>query len=59
MTNLFGRVALGFTAGTLASVANIPFDVAKSRVQGPQPELGIRKYHGCWQSMKLIYKEEG
>ena len=32
--NLLGRIALGFTAGSLASLFNIPFDVAKSRIQG-------------------------
>ncbi|VDO73101.1 unnamed protein product [Heligmosomoides polygyrus] len=34
--NLFGRIVLGFTAGSLASIVNIPFDVAKSRIQGRQ-----------------------
>ena len=32
--NLLGRIVLGFTAGSLASLFNIPFDVAKSRIQG-------------------------
>ncbi|VDM55049.1 unnamed protein product [Angiostrongylus costaricensis] len=32
--NLVGRIFLGFTAGSLASIGNIPFDVAKSRIQG-------------------------
>lgn len=54
-----GRVVLGFTAGTLASIANIPFDVAKSRIQGPQPNPSSRKYFGCLQSIALVYKEEG
>ena len=27
------RLFLGFLAGSLASIANIPFDVAKSRIQ--------------------------
>ncbi|KAL1438122.1 hypothetical protein MTO96_048213 [Rhipicephalus appendiculatus] len=31
------RLATGFVAGTGASMMNIPFDVAKSRIQGPQP----------------------
>lgn len=35
--NFLYRVLLGFTAGTVASIVNIPFDVAKSRIQGPQP----------------------
>ncbi|CAJ0935598.1 unnamed protein product, partial [Mesorhabditis belari] len=57
--NLTYRILLGFIAGSLASVVNIPFDVAKSRIQGPQPIPGSRKYHGCLQSMGLVYKEEG
>lgn len=27
------KVGIGFTSGTIASIANIPFDVAKSRIQ--------------------------
>ncbi|CAJ0583651.1 unnamed protein product, partial [Mesorhabditis spiculigera] len=57
--NLVYRILLGFLAGSLASVVNIPFDVAKSRIQGPQPDPLNRKYHGCLQSMGLVYKEEG
>ncbi|XP_039285483.1 uncharacterized protein LOC120351645 [Nilaparvata lugens] len=34
------RVSLGFTAGVFGLLANIPFDVAKSRIQGPQPVKG-------------------
>ncbi|ESO08547.1 hypothetical protein HELRODRAFT_110114 [Helobdella robusta] len=30
------RLGIGFFAGTFGSVANIPFDVAKSRIQAPQ-----------------------
>ncbi|KAI1718589.1 mitochondrial carrier protein [Ditylenchus destructor] len=52
------RLLLGFTAGTLASIANIPFDVAKSRVQGPQPSTG-RIYHSTWQTVFLVKKQEG
>ena len=40
------KFLIGFTAGTLASCCNIPFDVAKSRIQGPQPEQGKVKYRG-------------
>ncbi|WKY16833.1 hypothetical protein Q1695_001445 [Nippostrongylus brasiliensis] len=57
--NLLGRIALGFTAGSLASIFNIPFDVVKSRIQGPQPDPTVRKYRGTVQSMELVYKEEG
>uniref|UniRef100_A0AC35F757 Mitochondrial 2-oxodicarboxylate carrier n=1 Tax=Panagrolaimus sp. PS1159 TaxID=55785 RepID=A0AC35F757_9BILA len=52
------RLLLGFTAGSLASIANIPFDVAKSRIQGPQPSTG-RIYHTCFQSMALVARQEG
>uniref|UniRef100_A0A915EM02 Mitochondrial 2-oxodicarboxylate carrier n=1 Tax=Ditylenchus dipsaci TaxID=166011 RepID=A0A915EM02_9BILA len=35
------RLFMGFVAGTLASITNIPFDVAKSRIQGPQPQVVV------------------
>lgn len=53
------KFALGFVAGTLASVCNIPFDVAKSRIQGPQPELGKVKYKKCIKTILLVHREEG
>ncbi|KAL5008111.1 hypothetical protein ScPMuIL_013692 [Solemya velum] len=53
------RFAIGLTAGTLASCVNIPFDVAKSRIQGPQPVLGEIKYSKCFKTILLVYKEEG
>lgn len=52
------RFILGLIAGTIASTVNIPFDVAKSRIQGPQPETGI-KYKTCLQTIRLVFKEEG
>ncbi len=53
------KFGIGFTAGTLASVVNIPFDVAKSRIQGPQPVPGNIKYRTCFATMSMVYKEEG
>ncbi|EDW37501.1 GL21377 [Drosophila persimilis] len=53
------KVAIGFTAGTLACFVNIPFDVAKSRIQGPQPVPGQIKYRGTLSSMATVYREEG
>lgn len=55
------RVLLGLTGGTIASIINIPYDVAKSRIQGPKIILpdGSEKYRGAHQSMMLIAKEEG
>lgn len=53
------KVAIGFTAGTLACFVNIPFDVAKSRIQGPQPVANQIKYRGTLSSIATVYREEG
>ena len=55
----FRMSACGFLAGTLGSCANIPFDVTKSRIQGPQPQPGVIKYRTTFGSMSSVYKEEG
>ncbi|XP_071441880.1 mitochondrial 2-oxodicarboxylate carrier [Hetaerina americana] len=55
----FRKVGIGFVSGTLASCINIPFDVAKSRIQGPQPVPNQIKYHGTMQALSLVYREEG
>ncbi|CAG9859846.1 unnamed protein product [Phyllotreta striolata] len=55
----FRKVAIGFVSGSLASCVNIPFDVAKSRIQGPQPVSGQIKYKSTIQSITIVYKEEG
>ncbi|KAK3091986.1 hypothetical protein FSP39_024259 [Pinctada imbricata] len=53
------RFLIGLIAGTTASCINIPFDVAKSRIQGPQPVPGEIKYRKCFQTIALVYREEG
>lgn len=53
------KVTIGFLAGTLACFVNIPFDVAKSRIQGPQPVANQIKYRGTLSSIATVYKEEG
>uniref|UniRef100_H3B665 Mitochondrial 2-oxodicarboxylate carrier n=2 Tax=Latimeria chalumnae TaxID=7897 RepID=H3B665_LATCH len=53
------KFGIGLVSGTIASVVNIPFDVAKSRIQGPQPIPGEVKYRTCFKTMATIYKEEG
>lgn len=54
------RLGLGFIAGSIASIANIPFDVAKSRIQGPQPKGKLsRTYITTWQTISLVKREEG
>ena len=59
----------GLTAGTLGCCVNIPFDVAKNRiqvepvqcsaVQGPQPVPGEVKYRGTARVIGMVYREEG
>jgi solute carrier family 25 2-oxodicarboxylate transporter 21 len=53
------RLGVGFCSGTLASIANIPFDVAKSRIQGPQPQPGVIKYRSSLATVAMVYREEG
>lgn len=53
------KFAIGLVSGTISSCVNIPFDVAKSRIQGPQPIAGQIKYRTCFQTMALVYREEG
>ncbi|XP_044731163.1 mitochondrial 2-oxodicarboxylate carrier [Chrysoperla carnea] len=53
------KLAIGFASGVMGSVANIPFDVAKSRIQGPQPILGQIKYRSTFPTIILVYREEG
>ncbi|XP_060735940.1 mitochondrial 2-oxodicarboxylate carrier isoform X1 [Tachysurus vachellii] len=53
------KFTIGLVSGTISSCVNIPFDVAKSRIQGPQPVPGEIKYRTCFQTMTLVYREEG
>ena len=53
------KFAIGLVGGSLASTFNIPFDVAKSRIQGPQPIPGQIKYKGTLRTIATVYKEEG
>uniref|UniRef100_A0A1B6DNX9 Mitochondrial 2-oxodicarboxylate carrier n=2 Tax=Clastoptera arizonana TaxID=38151 RepID=A0A1B6DNX9_9HEMI len=55
----FRKVGIGFVSGTLGSIFNIPFDVAKSRIQGPQPVTGQIKYRTTVNTMFIVYREEG
>ncbi len=53
------KCGLGLASGSLASCFNIPFDVAKSRIQGPQPVPGQVKYHGTLRTIAMVQREEG
>uniref|UniRef100_A0A3Q3G024 Mitochondrial 2-oxodicarboxylate carrier n=1 Tax=Kryptolebias marmoratus TaxID=37003 RepID=A0A3Q3G024_KRYMA len=50
------KFTVGLLSGTIASCVNIPFDVAKSRIQGPQPVPGEIKYRTCFQTIALVYR---
>lgn len=53
------KLLIGFVSGTIASCVNIPFDVAKSRIQGPQPVPGEIKYRTCFKTIATVFREEG
>jgi hypothetical protein len=57
--SIVSRLCLGTVAGTLASISNIPFDVAKSRIQGPPPPGQPFKYRSTLQTVALVFREEG
>ncbi|CAK9827918.1 Mitochondrial 2-oxodicarboxylate carrier [Anthophora retusa] len=50
------KFAVGFISGTVASCMNIPFDVAKSRIQGPQEAI---QYKGTLRTIYIVYHREG
>uniref|UniRef100_A0A3P8V9T4 Mitochondrial 2-oxodicarboxylate carrier n=1 Tax=Cynoglossus semilaevis TaxID=244447 RepID=A0A3P8V9T4_CYNSE len=53
------KFTIGLVSGTISSCVNIPFDVAKSRIQGPQPVPGEIKYRTCFQTVALVSREKG
>ncbi|MCL4129274.1 UNVERIFIED_CONTAM: hypothetical protein GTU68_058069, partial [Idotea baltica] len=53
------KFTIGLIGGILGSTLNIPFDVAKSRIQGPQPQPGTIKYRTTFGSIAIVFKEEG
>lgn len=50
---------IGLVGGVAGCLVNIPFDVAKSRIQGPQPVPGEIKYRTTLSSIAIVYREEG
>ena len=54
-----GKFTLGLTAGLLATSSNMPFDVAKSRIQGPPPPDNPGKYRYTLRTIMTIFHEEG
>ncbi|KAK9870310.1 hypothetical protein WA026_006396 [Henosepilachna vigintioctopunctata] len=55
--NTLVTLGLGIATSSCACFFNIPFDVVKSRIQAPQPKN--IKYHNTFQSIKVVYNEEG
>jgi hypothetical protein len=49
----------GLSCGVLASLANNPIDVVKTRVQSQDPRDAHRRYRGTYQTLLLIFREEG
>lgn len=45
MEEFLRKVGIGFVSGTLGSIVNIPFDVAKSRIQVVQLLLTDIKFY--------------
>ena len=48
-------IALGFIGewSNISSIANVIFDVTKSRIQGPQPVKGQVKYRWCFANISI------
>ena len=59
--NLSGicKLTMGFMAGSAATITNTPFDVAKSRIQGPQPPDDLLKYKDLLRTLSTMFREEG
>jgi len=56
---LLMQFGVGLVAGVLGCAVNVPFDVVKSRIQGPQPVPGQVKYSTTFGSIHTVYREEG
>ncbi|XP_060660570.1 mitochondrial 2-oxodicarboxylate carrier [Drosophila nasuta] len=53
------KVGLAIIFSWMGCLMSIPFDVTKSRIQGPQPFKGHIKYSRAFRTLCTIYKEEG
>ncbi|KAH8311598.1 hypothetical protein KR044_007137 [Drosophila immigrans] len=55
----FRKCVCAFICSCIAACNSIPFDVVKSRIQGPQPVKGEIKYSRMLHTFHTIYREEG
>lgn len=52
----FRKLTIGLVSGSIGCSMNIPFDVAKSRIQGPQPQIASSAWDRC-PIRKVTYKQ--
>ncbi|EDV99042.1 mitochondrial 2-oxodicarboxylate carrier [Drosophila grimshawi] len=53
------KFSIAYAAGALGCISSLPLDMAKTRIQGPQPVAGEIKYAWAWKTIATVYKEEG
>ncbi|KAH8245252.1 hypothetical protein KR032_007381 [Drosophila birchii] len=56
---LLRRFAIASFSGAVGLLLSAPLDMAKSRIQAPQPVRGVVKYGWALQTLKVVYYEEG
>lgn len=56
---LLRKMAIAGFSGALGCSLSVIFDVAKCRIQAPQPVRGVIKYQWTIQTLTTIYCEEG
>ncbi|XP_017049039.2 mitochondrial 2-oxodicarboxylate carrier [Drosophila ficusphila] len=58
-SQLLRRVIFAGVASSLACLMSVTLDMARCRIQGPQPVKGEVKYRWCISTIKTTFKEEG
>ncbi|XP_017075176.1 mitochondrial 2-oxodicarboxylate carrier [Drosophila eugracilis] len=58
-SELFRKIAIAWSASCLACVMSATMDMAKCRIQGPQPVKGEVKYRWTITTIKTTFREEG
>ncbi|EDW52225.1 mitochondrial 2-oxodicarboxylate carrier [Drosophila sechellia] len=57
--NILRKIIIAGLASSLACVMSVTLDMAKCRIQGPQPVKGKVKYQWTISTIKTTFKEEG
>ncbi|XP_017033717.1 mitochondrial 2-oxodicarboxylate carrier [Drosophila kikkawai] len=58
-SELLLRFAIASFSGAMGCTLSVPLDLAKCRIQAPQPVRGVIKYGWTVQTLRTIYREEG